>query len=47
MSVNPPRLKQVYARAFLIQLDRGDLELGRVFARAMLIAKNGNGNNQA
>ncbi|MFQ5907957.1 MAG: hypothetical protein ACE5JE_03890 [Thermoplasmata archaeon] len=43
MSSNPPGLKQVYGRAFLIQLDRGDVELARVFARAMLLT-NGNGN---
>ncbi len=47
MGPNPPRLRQVYGRAFLIQLDRGDMELAKVFARAMLIAGNGNGNDQA
>ncbi|MEE8199100.1 MAG: hypothetical protein V3R48_05240 [Thermoplasmata archaeon] len=47
MGPNPPRIRQVYGRAFLIQLDRGDMELANVFARAMLIAENGNGNDQA
>ncbi|MEE9519796.1 MAG: hypothetical protein V3V93_06000 [bacterium] len=47
MSRNPPRIKQVYSRAFLIHLNRGDVELATVFARAFLMAKNGNGIDQA
>ncbi|MFQ6012366.1 MAG: hypothetical protein ACE5LS_01805 [Thermoplasmata archaeon] len=39
-------MRQVYGRAFLIQLNRGDVELARVFARAFLMAENGNGNGQ-
>lgn len=37
----PPSLKSVYGKAFLIHLDRGDMEMARVFARAFLLSKNG------
>jgi hypothetical protein len=47
VSRNPPRLKQVYGRAFLIHLNRGDVGLATVFARAFLMAKNGDGIDQA
>lgn len=43
MTTTPSRgLKQVYGRAFLIHVNRGDVELARVFARAFLMAENGN-----
>lgn len=42
MSPTPPSgMRKVYGRAFLIELEQGDEELARVFARAFLLAKNG------
>ncbi|MGQ0798438.1 MAG: hypothetical protein ACT4OI_11355 [Methanobacteriota archaeon] len=35
-SPGDPTLQVVFGRAFLLELDRGDVELARVFARALL-----------
>ncbi|MEE9236423.1 MAG: hypothetical protein V3U52_01340 [Thermoplasmata archaeon] len=34
-------MKRVYGKAFLIHLDRGDVEMAAVFAKAFLLSKNG------
>ena len=36
-SVGEPSLQVVFGRAFLLQLQRGDLETAKVFARAFLL----------
>lgn len=48
-SSSSPSMKKVYGKAFLIHLNRGDVEMAKVFARAMLLAENGpeNGPNGA
>ncbi|MFQ5838414.1 MAG: hypothetical protein ACE5HJ_06490 [Thermoplasmata archaeon] len=40
-------MKKVYGRAFLIHLEKGDVELATVFAKAFLLSENGpeNSNN--
>lgn len=40
-SPSSPSMKRVYGKAFLIHLNRGDVEMAQVFARAFLMAKNG------
>lgn len=34
-------MKNVYGRAFLIHLDKGDVEMAKVFAKAFLLSRNG------
>lgn len=38
-------MKKVYGKAFLIHLDRGDIETATVFAKAFLLTRNGPENN--
>lgn len=38
-------LKKVYSKAFLIHLDRGDVDTARVFAKAFLLTKPNAENN--
>ncbi len=38
-------MKRVYGKAFLIHLNRGDVEMATVFAKAFLLTPNGPENN--